>query len=120
MTLPQLEKLNQTGFDHFLVALAFVVIIALGVTYFIIKGQAASPWSGALKVNMAGTNLCMENMNNSTVAYTSLLLNTCSSTVAPSRRNTSQSSPPAAATSRSWQQLRAPASMTPRVGYRRN
>ena len=70
-------KLNQSGFDHILVAVFVAVFVVIGGVFFVLTH--ASPWSGALKIDMANTNLCMENMDNSNVAYTTVDINTCNS-----------------------------------------
>jgi len=72
------KKLNQSGFDHVLLGVAFAVIIALGGTFYLIESHANS-WSGSLKLGF-NQSYCMENMNNSNVAYTTVDLDSCSTT----------------------------------------
>lgn len=73
----RLSKLGQQGFDHVTLGLAFVVIIAIGGSYYLMKTNA-NAWSGSLKLNDS-SNLCMENMNNSNVANTTVRAILCSS-----------------------------------------
>lgn len=76
-----LKKLNQRGFDHVLIGLAFAVIIALGGTYYLLETHANN-FGGALKINMSKANMCMENEGNSNVALTTVELNNCNSSSA--------------------------------------
>jgi hypothetical protein len=57
----QLKKLNQRGFDHVLVGVAFAVIIALGGTYYLIVTRAATATYVQLALN--GGNVCFTGEN---------------------------------------------------------
>lgn len=53
----QFKKLNQRGFDHVLVGLAFAVLIALGGTYYLLRAHAATTYE--LKSGIPGAAYCL-------------------------------------------------------------
>jgi hypothetical protein len=69
-------RVDQRGFDHVLVGLAFAIIIALSGMYYLIAAHA-NAWKGELQSDLS-TSLCIENMNISRTAGSIVLSNSCS------------------------------------------
>lgn len=75
------NKLNQSGFDHILVALAFVVLIALGGTYFLVVSHAySSRWKGSLEEGGATSGFCLSTSGGTNGSK--VVLNSCAANVA--------------------------------------
>jgi hypothetical protein len=55
----RLKKLNQAGFDHILTAVAFIMIIGVGGTYYLLSSHA-NPWSGAFELGSTNSGFCMD------------------------------------------------------------
>jgi beta-glucanase (GH16 family) len=68
-------KRNQSGFDHIMMMVAFVVAFGtLGALLTVV--DHAAPWDGALQLGLSKT-LCMDNLNNATASGTPIELKTC-------------------------------------------
>jgi len=73
-------KLNQLGFDHVMVVVFIVVFGAIGGTYYVLSHANPSNGSGSLELGYNNKTLCMENMDNSPVAMTTVRVAKCNTT----------------------------------------
>jgi hypothetical protein len=77
-----LKELNQAGFDHLFMAVAFIVVIGVGGSYYFITTHAqssTSTWTGGLELgDTSAGGKCMESQGESEGDYVSL--DTCSKT----------------------------------------
>ncbi len=69
------KKLNQSGFDHVMVLVGFVVLFALIGTFLLLKSRAAS-WNGTLQLG-SDRKLCMNDNNSSKKNGTTIGIYTC-------------------------------------------
>lgn len=83
-----LKKLNQTGFDHILVAVFIVVVVGIIGTYAYVKSNAASPtpvasptWSGALSEGSTTSKWCLEYKNGVLANKTPVVLDKCNNNI---------------------------------------
>src|SRR5581483_11945734 len=54
------KRLNQSGFDHTILGVAIVVLVAIIGTALIVLSHGAS-WSGELQLGYDGKKLCLDN-----------------------------------------------------------
>lgn len=72
-----LKKLNQYGFDHWIVGVLFAVIIGMSGTYYLISTHAVS-WSGELQLG-SDKSLCLNNNDGKATSANKVDIYTCNS-----------------------------------------
>jgi|SRR5580692_6488330 hypothetical protein len=73
------KKLNQRGFDHVFMVVAFVVIVGVvGTGYLLLSHAASSYWTGALSLSTKTSGDCLQTTGTSTGDY--VVLGKCVST----------------------------------------
>lgn len=79
MPLPRLRKLNQSGFDHMVVAVISVVVVGVVGTALVVASHAATPasWKGSLQTFSNNSGYCLT--ANGTTKSSKVVLDPCSS-----------------------------------------